>query len=241
MNNQLTAKAVKLELSHKAQKEKIADLARFFKTQKGEYGEGDQFMGVTVPDQRKIARRYRELDFEEVEKLLASSIHEVRLTGLLILTYRYERADSKLRKDIYNFYLNNTDKINNWDLVDVSAPKIVGEYLLQNPQERPILLKLGNSKNLWKRRIAVLSTFPLIKSGQFREIEKLAQKLLSDGHDLIYKAVGWMLREVGKIDQDFLLEFLNNYAGKMPRVMLRYAIEKLDPQRRQYYLGITKK
>lgn len=209
-------------------------LARFFKTGKGEYGGGDVFLGISVPKQRKIAKKYINADLKDVEKLLQSKIHEHRLTTLLIAVAKYQKADDKGKKEIVNFYLRNTRWINNWDLVDLSAEKILGAYLFN--KDRSILYKLADSKNLWERRIAILSTFYFIKNNQFTDALKISEVLLKDGHDLIHKAVGWMLREIGKRNQAVAEKFLLKYYKRMPRTMLRYAIEKFSERKRKMYL-----
>lgn len=209
-------------------------LQRFFKTGKGEYGEGDIFWGVKVPDQRKIANKFQGLSLKDLEKLLSSKIHEHRMTALLILIKQYEKADEQKKKRIFDFYLKNTKNINNWDLVDISAPKIVGDYLLDKP--RTVLYKLAKSENLWERRIAIISTWAFIRNNEFDDTLKIAKILLNDEHDLIHKAVGWMLREVGKRNQEIEEEFLKKHYLKMPRVMLRYAIERFEERKRKFYL-----
>lgn len=210
-------------------------LAGFFKTGEGEYGEGDKFLGVVVPKQRKTAGKYKDLKLVDLQKLLNSKIHEYRLTALFILVSKFEKVDEDGKKEIVDFYLGNTRNINNWDLVDLSAPNILGEYLLV--REKGVLYKLAESKNLWERRIAILSTFRFLKNNQFENTLKISEILLSDKHDLIHKAVGWMLREVGKRDIKVLEEFLARNVKKMPRTTLRYAIEKFPEEKRQLYLG----
>ncbi|HLC69942.1 MAG TPA: DNA alkylation repair protein [Patescibacteria group bacterium] len=224
--------SIVLELKKSCHPEKVSLLQGFFKTGKGGYAEGDKFLGVVVPDQRRIAKAYRTASLKVIKRLLGSIYHEHRLTGLLILVYKYQVADEKEKKVIYNFYLKNTKSINNWDLVDVTCPPIVGDYLFSRPSERKILYRLVRSKNLWERRIAVLATFVFIRHGDFKDILKLSKWLLSDKHDLIHKAVGWMLREVGKKNQRVLTEFLKNNISKMPRTILRYAVEKYAPAER---------
>ena len=226
---------LKKELKKLADPKQAEVLQRFFKTGKGEYGEGDIFLGIKVPVQREVANKFGELFLEDIEKLLKSKIHEHRLTALFILIKQYERADKKKRARIFNFYLKNTKNINNWDLVDISAPKVVGDYLLNKP--RSVLYKLAKSNNLWERRIAIISTFTFIRNNEFRDTLKIAEILLNDKHDLIHKAVGWMLREVGKRDQKIEEEFLKKHYLKMPRVMLRYAIERFEERKRKFYLG----
>jgi 3-methyladenine DNA glycosylase AlkD len=211
------------------------NLARFFKTGKGEYGEGDIFLGIQVPRQREIAKKYVHLGLDEIQKLLSSKIHEERLIALLILTYKFNKARDE-RKEIFEFYLKNSKHINNWDLVDLSAPKIAGNFLFFNENEREILYKFAKSKNLWEKRIAILSTFEFIKNNEFQDSFDIAKILLQDEHDLIHKAVGWMLREIGKKDIKKEEEFLKQHYKKMPRTMLRYAIEKFNEKKRKAYL-----
>jgi 3-methyladenine DNA glycosylase AlkD len=224
------------DLKKVADQEKAEFLPRFFKCGKGEYGEGDIFLGVVVPAQRIIAKKYAALDLAEIKKLLENKFHEARLTALLILVEQFETGDVKKKKIIYNFYLKNTKKINNWDLVDLSAPKIVSAYLLENKSERKILYKLAKSKNLWERRIAIVGTYEFIRAKQFEDTFKISEILLRDKHDLIHKAVGWMLREAGKRDQEAEEKFLQKHCCAMPRTMLRYAMEKFTEQKRKFYL-----
>lgn len=225
---------IKKELQTLADAKQAKILQGFFKTGPGEYGEGDIFLGIKVPIQRRIAEKYTNLKFIDIKKLLKSKIHEERLVALLILVSRFQDAKQSEQKKIYDFYLKNTKKINNWDLVDLSAPQIVGIYLLKRPKK--ILLQLATSKNLWERRIAVVATLAFIKDNNFTNTINLAKILLNDEHDLIHKAVGWMLREVGKRDEPELRRFLDKYTLKMPRTMLRYAIERLAENERQMYL-----
>jgi len=219
-------------------------LAGFFKTGVGQYGEGDVFYGLTVPVSRKIAKKYTALPFEDVALLLQSKVHEQRLIALLILVEKYRTAESIEKKEIFNFYLAHTNHINNWDLVDLSAPKIVGEYLFgcQTQKQAEILLsKLAHSKNLWEKRIAMLATFAYILHGEAALSLKIADILLLDNYDLIQKAVGWMLREVGKrISSDIEEDFLKSRYKTMPRTALRYAIERFpEAKRKQYLLGLA--
>jgi len=226
---------LKKELKKNSNPRQAKALQRFFKTGKGEYGEEDIFLGIKVPEQRKIANKFQGLFLKDLEKLLNSKVHEYRMTVMLILIRQYEKADEDTKKEIFDFYLRNTKNINNWDLVDLSAPKIVGNYLLNKP--RKILYELARSNNLWERRIAIISTFAFIRNDEFNDTLKISKILLSDKHDLIHKAVGWMLREIGKRDQKTEEEFLKKYYLKMPRVMLRYAIEKFEERKRKFYLG----
>lgn len=209
-------------------------LQRFFKTGKGQYGEGDIFLGIKVPVQRKLAKEYRNLPINDVIRLLQSKIHEHRLAALLIMIQKYQTADAKARKTIFNLYLKHRKWINNWDLVDLSAPNIVGSYLLD--KNRAILYSLAKSKSLWDKRIAILATFEFIKADDAKDTFHIAEILLNDGHDLIHKAVGWMLREVGKrIGQSTEETFLKKHYRQMPRTMLRYAIERFPlPMKRRY-------
>jgi 3-methyladenine DNA glycosylase AlkD len=226
---------IKKDLSKLKNSEKSKILARFFKTGKGEYGEGDIFLGIIVPKQREVAKKYVGASLGDLQKLLSSKIHEYRLTALLILVQKYQKSDVSEKKKIVSFYLKNTKNINNWDLVDLSAEKILGDYLLDN--DRKILYKLARSKNLWEKRIAILTTYRLIKNNQLEDTLKISKILLNDKHDLIQKAVGWMLREVGKVDQKVEEKFLLRYHKSMPRTMLRYAIERFSEEKRKGYLS----
>lgn len=230
----MTAAEVITSLKLYANPEKAIILARFFKTGPGEYGEGDKFMGVMVPTQRQLARQYRTLPLSEIKRLLTSAWHEVRLTALIILTERVKKISSEEDKEIFDFYLAHTIYINNWDLVDLSAPQIVGRYLLT--RDRSILYKLAQSSLLWERRISILATLTFIRQGDFEDTLQLAELLLLDSEDLMHKAVGWMLREVGKRDLKKLTTFLDQHYRTMPRTMLRYAIERLSETQRQQYL-----
>ena len=222
MANEL--KNIKEELQKIRDPEKAKNLSKFFKTGKGQYGEGDIFLGIKVPDQRKIARKYSGIPLDDIGLLLKSNIHEFRLTSLLILVQNYRKKDFDGKKEIVEFYLSHMKNINNWDLVDSSAPYILGDFLLE--KDKSILYRLARSDNLWERRTAVLSTFAFIKNNKFEDSLKIAEILVFDKHDLIHKAVGWMLREIGKRDDRTEEEFLEKYYRKMPRTMLRYAIEK---------------
>jgi 3-methyladenine DNA glycosylase AlkD len=269
------------ELKNLADPVRAKHMQRYFKTGKGEYGEGDVFLGLTVPTSRKLAKKYTKLSFKGIGSMLASKFHEERLIALLILVQKFNKGDEKKQKEVYEFYLNNTDGINNWDLVDLSSHEIVGKYLLSstrslnnssapsgntnlaydgasnlpavssylrdskrtmknqfreesNPEE--ILFRLAKSKNIWERRIACISTFEFIRKNRFEISIKLAEMLINDKHDLMHKAVGWMLREVGKKDLKTEIKFLDKYYKKMPRTMLRYAIEKFPEKQRLAYL-----
>ena len=206
----------------------------FFKTGPGQYGEGDKFIGISMPDARIIAKKNLNLSITKVEELLHSPIHEIRMIALVIWTYQFEKADNKLKKEIYKTYLKNTKWINNWDLVDLSAPNIVGKLLLDKNKE--ILYKLAKSKNLWERRVAIVSTFTFIRIHDFKDSLKLAEIFLNDNHDLIHKAVGWMLREIGKKNEKVLIGFLDKHYKIMPRTMLRYSIERLSDKQRKFYM-----
>ena len=207
----------------------------FFKTGPGQYGEGDQFIGVTVPEQRSVARKYKDLPLSETEQLLKSSIHEERLVALIILVERFRKSEQEAQKEIYDFYLANTNRVNNWDLVDLSAEYIVGGYLADKPKDT--LYKLARSKSLWERRIAMIATYYYIKQGKAKYTLEIAEILLYDSHDLIQKAVGWMLREVGKrCSEQVLTDFLDKHATTIPRTTLRYAIERFPEEKRQKYL-----
>lgn len=234
MLNQLRA-----DIKNSADPKKAEILQRFFKTGKGQYGEGDIFLGLMVPQQRLLVKKYAaDLSLVDLDKLIKSKIHEERLIALLILVRQFQEADRNpaAQKTIYNFYLSHTARINNWDLVDLSAPKIVGAYLRN--KGKSILYKLAKSKNLWERRIAVLATFDSIYLGHPDEALNICHALLNDEHDLINKATGWMLREVGKrCGEKYLLDFLDKHAARMPRTMLRYAIERLPEKKHLYYLN----
>ncbi len=205
---------------------------RFFKTGSGEYGEGDKFLGLTVPQCRTLVRKYKDLSLLDATELLRSRLHEERLIALLILVHKFPKDP----KNIYDLYLKSVKYINNWDLVDLTAPKIIGEYLQDKPKD--ILFKLAKSKSLWERRIAILATFAFIYKGDPRPALKISEMLLEDKEDLIHKAVGWMLREVGKrCSQEYLTDFLDKHYKVMPRTMLRYSIERFPEPIRQKYLN----
>ena len=211
--------------------------AWFFKTGKGQYGEGDKFIGISVPKLRKVAKEFKHIGFSDLERLLRSKIHEHRFSALEILVMQYEDGDAIMQKKIVDFYIKNSKLINNWDLVDTSASYILGHYLLK--KNKKILYKFARSSNIWERRIAIISTIYFISQESYLDTLKIAEILLKDKHDLIHKAVGWALREVGKKSQETEIEFLEKHYKVMPRTMLRYAIEKFSDKKRIYYL--TKK
>jgi len=228
-------KNIKEELQEIQDPEKAKILLKFFKTGKGQYGEGDIFLGIKVPQQRNIAKKYSSIPLDDIGQLLKSKLHEFRLTSLLILVLKYKKEDFNGKKEIVDFYLSHMENINNWDLVDSSAPYILGDFLLD--KDKSILYRLAKSDNLWERRTAILSTFAFIKDNKFEDALNIAEILLFDKHDLIHKAVGWMLREIGKKDDRTEEEFLEKYHRKMPRTMLRYAIERFDNDKRIFYLS----
>ncbi len=236
MPNNLTAKQFKTNLAIYASSENAKNLQRFFKTGKGEYGEGDEFIGVKVPDTRRLCKEFKDLPITETKKLIYSPIHEHRMAGLIILSNRYQKSSPKDQQTIYGLYIKalNEEKINNWDLIDVTCGYIVGQYYLN--RERSDLINLANSDNLWKKRVAMISTLAFIMEGDASTTITIAKILLNDRHDLIHKAVGWMLREAGKrVDEKILTSFLDQYAGTMPRTMLRYACEKLTREQKDKY------
>ena len=216
-------------------KENAFHMQRFFKTQKGEYGEGDVFLGINVPTLRLIAKKhYNDVSFADIEVMLKNVYHEIRFTALVLMVLIYENKN--LKKDIVELYLKNINYINNWDLVDVSCPRIIGHYVHEN-KNAEILYKLADSGHLWSERISVVSQLYSIKKGDFIHIIELGEKFLTHRHDLMHKAVGWMLREVGKVDEKKLFEFLNKHYKIMPRTMLRYSIERLTQEKRAFYMG----
>lgn len=217
-----------------ANKENATKSQRYFKTAKGEYGEGDRFLGIRVPVIRKMVKYFKDTPLTEIKILLQSEYHEIRLFALLLLVHQFQKQDEKHKENIYTLYLKNTRYINNWDLVDSSASYIVGAWLAD--KDRSILYELAQSRSLWKRRIAIIATAFFISQNQFSDTLKISAILLKDPHDLIHKAVGWMLREVGKKDRDVEERFLSKHYKNMPRTMLRYAIEKFTHSRRHAYL-----
>ncbi|MBW1727398.1 MAG: DNA alkylation repair protein [Deltaproteobacteria bacterium] len=227
-------KNIRKKLQRLGSEENANVLQRFFKTGPGEYGEGDVFLGVRVPDLRKLVKEYQDITLKEVMQFLRSSIHEERMFALLILVSKYSKGNETVKKRIYELYLQHTKFINSWDLVDGSAQHIVGAFLMDKSKEP--LYRLAKSNSLWERRIAILSTFYFIKHHNFSETIKISKILLTDEQDLIHKAVGWMLREIGKRDITAEEIFLKKYYKSMPRTMLRYAIEKFPKSKRKKYL-----
>ncbi len=228
------AKLASQSLKKHANPKSAAVLSRFFKTAKGEYGEGDIFLGIKVPQTRTVAQQFHDLPPKECLSLLKSKIHEERLLALLILCEQFKKGSDAEKKKIHNFYLKNIQYVNNWDLVDTSAALLVGSYLVHSNKD--ILYKLARSKNLWEKRVAIIATFHFIRNKDFKDTVAISEILLSDKHDLIHKAVGWMIREVGKRDFKTCEKFLIKHYKKMPRTMLRYAIEKFPEQKRKKYL-----
>lgn len=232
--------SIEKQLQSYANEEKRKTAMWFFKTGPGQYGEGDIFIGVTTPEIRSIVKSvYTQIPLSEIEKLLTSHIHEYRMCGLLILTEKAARANDVELAMLVEYYLDHTKYVNNWDLVDSSAYKILGRYVTNHPEKRKILYTLSDSKNMWEQRIAIIATLWLIRSHEYSDILALSEKLLMHPHDLMQKAVGWMLREVGNRDQEILEEFLRKHYTQMPRTMLRYAIEKFEEPKRQTYLNGT--
>ena len=228
--------SIKQELKKRANPKKAKLLSGFFKIGKGHYGEGDVFLGVMVPQSREVARQFLNLELKEVERSLFSKFHEERLVALLILVEKYKRGNKDVKEEIFNFYLKNTKWINNWDLVDLTSHKIVGEWLLD--KDRNILYELAKSENLWEKRISIISCFAFIRNNDFKDALEISKILFNDKHDLIHKAVGWVLIEIGKINLKAEEKFLQEEGRykNMPRTMLRYAIEKFDESRRKKYL-----
>ena len=232
MSKQVTA--LRMKIKSLASPDISKTMQWFFKTGNGDYGEGDIFVGLKVPTQRKLAREFNYLKLSDLKILLGSKVHEERLISLFILVDKYEKGDDRDKDQIFSFYLKNIKRINNWDLVDLSAPKIIGKHLLK--KDRSLLYKFALSKNLWERRVSILSTFEFVRNNDFETTLKIAETLLTDKHDLIHKAVGWMLREVGKRDLTTEENFLKLHYKKMPRTMLRYSIEKFPESKRKKYL-----
>jgi len=233
----MTARNVEKEIRVAADPVRAKMAQGYFKTDKGEYAEGDKFLGLTVPAQRKIALKYADLGLNEVKNLLASKFHEMRFVALEILVFKYENGDAVTKKKIVDFYLKNRKGIDNWDLVDTSASYILGDWLLyKDEREKSILYELAKSKRLWDRRIAIVASGAFIGNGQYKDTIRLAKMSLKDDHDLMHKAAGWMLREVGKRSRPDLERFLARHHKNMPRTMLRYAIERFPKARRKAYL-----
>lgn len=241
---------IRADIQKASDPERAEFLQRFFKTKEGQYGHGDKFLGITVPEQRVIAKKYRELSLNDVGQLLKSPLHEERLIALIVLTLQFPKANLNKQKEIYDFYLSHTKHINNWDLVDASADKIVGQYLYSSSHARSshsvrtispnlsVLKKLAKSNLIWERRIAMIATFQFTKNGSSKETYEIANILIHDKHDLIQKAVGWMLREAGKkVSDKELIDFLSTRYKTMPRTMLRYSIEKFPEKTRKMYLS----
>lgn len=231
----MTAQEISKLLRTLANPERAENSGRYFKTGQGEYGEGDRFLGIRVPDIRTQVKKCDAVSLENIQKLLMSAFHEERLFALLLLVRKFAKGDEKEKAAIYDLYLNNIHRVNNWDLVDSSASQIVGSYL--ELRDRQLLYKLVKSASLWERRIAIISTFHFIRNNQFDDALKLAELLLQDKEDLIHKAVGWMLREIGNRDETVEKAYLQLHYKKMPRTMLRYAIEKFPEQERKKYLS----
>ena len=238
----MTASLALADLRAFTKKARISDLARFYKTGPGEYAEGDLFLGGTVPQTRSVAKKYQNLELKELEKLFNSPFHEARLCAAIILNHQFEKSKQPQdRKKLFEFYLKQVkaNHVNNWDLVDVSAPRM-GAYLTEVDDPMPLLLKLSKSKSLWERRVSMILTFALIRAGDLEPTIIIAETLLKDDQDLIHKASGWMLRELGKRDVMMLRRFLSEHAHEMPRTMLRYAIEKLPERERKHWLQDSK-
>ena len=234
----MSAKQVIADLKALASVGKAAELQRFFKTGPGDYAEGDIFIGVVVPQTRKVAARYKDLPIIEIAKLTNSDIHEIRLCGLIILTNQFKKTrDINEKKKFFNFYLKElkSGNVNNWDLVDVTAPTL-GEYLLELEDPMAVLNKLAKSKSLWERRVSVVFTFAFLRAGDLEPTYEMAERHLGDKHDLMHKAVGWLLREMGKRDPGLLRAFLQAHCTEMPRTALRYSIEKFSESERKRWL-----
>ena len=225
----------KLQALSDAEKREI--FPKFFKAGKGEYGEGDRFLGVTVPNIRAIAKQHKDISLAEIQELIQSEWHEVRLCALIIMVEKSKKKDEALRKELFNLYLSQTKRINNWDLVDLSCRFIIGEYLLD--KSRDILYQLAQSPLLWDNRIAIVSTYAFIRKGQLEDTYALSDLMMQHSHDLMHKAIGWMLREAGKRDSERLYDYVMSHRADMPRTMLRYAIEKFSPKERAILMKRT--
>ena len=235
----MNAEFILQELLSVANPQKAKFLQGFFKTGKGQYAEGDILLGIVVPLTRDIVKKSPKLPFDEIQRLIDSEYHEARLAGFLLLVKQFQKTkEENERKEIFDFYLKNARKANNWDLVDVTCRDIIGAYLLENKEGRGVLYRLAESDNLWEQRIAIVSTWTLIKQKQYDDTLALAEKLLTHKHDLMHKAVGWMLREVGKKDREVLVDFLEKHCKQMPRTSLRYAIEHFSPEERAYFMKL---
>ena len=238
----MSAKVALEDLKRFSRNERVSDLARFYKTAPGEYGEGDLFLGGSVPETRSVAKRHKNLELQEIEKLFKSPFHEARLCAAIIINLQFKAAKkTKERKRIFDFYLKQVraERVNNWDIVDVSAPWM-GVYLSEVEDPMPLLIKLSKSKSLWQRRVSIMLTFALIRDGNLEPTIIISKALLADDQDLIHKAVGWMLRELGKKDVMLLRKFLTQHSHIMPRTMLRYSIEKLPERERKKWLAERK-
>ena len=238
----MSASKVLVALKSQSRSSHAFEQQRFYKTAPGEYGEGDVFLGISVPKTRKIAGEYSDIAFNEIEKLAKSDFHEARLCALVILCNRYKTSrELNLKKSIYDFYMRQvlSGRVNNWDLVDVSAPTI-GQYLVETKNPMPVLRKLAKSEFLWERRVAMIFTFAFLRAGELSPTYEIAERLLKDDHDLIHKAVGWMLREMGKRDPALLRAFLRDHSKVMPRTALRYSIEKFSERERKMWLAQSK-
>ncbi len=230
---------IRTALKKLGSKAKAENSARFFKSGKGQYGEGDIFLGVTVPEQRLIAKQFADAPLDVIEHMLADPVHEMRLTALLILVRKFEKGSDADKKAIVDFYLRHLDGVNNWDLVDGSAPYILGAWLLPK-KDRSVLYRLARSGKLWRERVAIVATWGLIRKGDLEDAIRISVILLHHKHDLIHKAVGWMLREVGKKDGNVLRTFLDQHATTMPRTALRYATERMEKHEKAAYLARKK-
>jgi len=232
-----TKKKVLEDIKNASDKKLAEHHQRFFKTGKGEYGEGDLFLGLKVPTIRAITKKYYEqISLDEIEELLQDPYHEVRVAALFLMILQYEKGSEKIKSEILNVYLSNANQINNWDLVDLSAPKIIGHWAYEN-KKSDIIYQLADKKHLWSNRIAVVASYYFIKKGDFSIILDLSEKFLMHEHDLMRKAVGWMLREMGKVDILPLYNFLDKHYKSMPRTMLRYSLEKLPKDKKEYYMN----
>lgn len=240
MSTDMSAKRFVEELKTYQSAEELKKIQRYFKSGEGEYGEGDKFIGVRMGQVFALAKEFIEMPPNEIEKLLESQIHEARVGAVSIMDWqaRNKKTPEARRKVLFDLYMRRHDRINNWDLVDRSAPYVVGGYLFDKP--RDILYKLARSKNVWERRTAIVSTYYFVRQGDVADTFKIAEMLLNDNHDLIHKATGGWLREAGKKDRQKLLSFLDRHAATMPRTALRYAIERLDKKQRTYYMGTKK-